>query len=684
MDADKWIAVLKLVVTIGIVTVIGILAYKVITKVMSVVQHDCGDNSTWNDDRSRCESDCKGEGQKYDVNINGCGCDEDYILSPDGLSCTAAVCNIPPNARCPSDSKTGQCYNPNTSKCMTNNSVCPDEQYIKARTVQAAGKLNSNGINFQTPSPLQFENLSKVTINPPLKIQAKEEPANTVYYIDISSTSATGPSLYTLLSEAKSGASPITFDASSDTYTVFGTISDGCCPPGQHYDPKITTGVPCSSICPKGADICPHAPGGCCTLDNPVCGKNKCCAKDGLDTNNYCCDTPLCNGECCQTHECCGSTKDGCNTDGSASGNDMCLTSCKNANGASTVCPRDHICQEVYSDGKISGGCASSALDACWLAQPVHLPHQINLRNDGTKVGNICSDSEGVNHYCVADNESAGDLSYSITYTFDTTNPDCEKIIDTVTDADCAAKAGNVDVTNTTWDPVTKTCVATAKCKDLVTGESELPICVTPTTGTIDTICPLNQQTDDVGMCCKLENNVGTIVYAKGGVRPSDSPMCEVCSGHGDWSSTTSKCTCTNTSQNWLTTPYSGDYCDLVDAKCTNWQGVAGSAPQGSCPLKFNNAITDQIYKGHLSGFTNTDEFIGSKCSKPNKKAISDCTNCKYNETLGCVTTIDITNPQFKLAYEAQAQAKNMTCDLGDGVINVCVTNPPVAGSANT
>lgn len=668
---------LVLVVTGLVIIIYG--AYKAIELVVQNVKHDCKDGSSYNDKRDRCEPKCDGEGQQYDVAQNACDCVDGYTKQADGTCVAGGNCKDGWD-RCPSDG--GVCYDPSNAECI-NGSVCCSACVIPLRTASVQTTLTDTPphvFSYQKGQNATLHNGDEVTIDPKPKYNGKDDTTARYYVVNSNDRGVS------VAASMESGATVLDFDASTSVYTLklVGT-KPTCCPKGQIYNALQKK---CLEKCGGGVDVCPQQTSGCCSTDAPKCDPNgECCTEEDMAADGTCCkDGVPCNGICCRGQQgaaaCCGSASGGCGTGSKEAGKGaICGAECV-INGQKMVCPANATCATyIDKDGTEKGACIDSTVYNNWDDQnPTYSPAEINGKP-------TCMDSEGKVHYCTATADGAAGMTYKTTYNFKSAEHK-----DKVTDIDCAAKAGTVDVYKSVWDPnagENGQCTAYSHCAYKDEGgnwEPHIPLCLTDPKAT-DTVCPLHS--DDIGKCCQREatkNSSGDTVYSgivvmapdgkAAGVRPSDAPDCAMCSGHGSYASGTCTCTTTNT-PGWKNSPYTGDFCEKVDAHCTDWMGADGSHSGGMCP---HMSATPASWGGGMPDFSGLDHismpgtvsptFVGvpgvanpSGCPADGAhlRQYTGGDNMIYDINYNWRTSVESTDP-----IKCQADRANVICVQGD------------------
>ena len=597
-DTSAITSIIKLTIIMCGVIIIGYFGYKAVNAAISNVQHNCGNDKTYSSTRSRCEPTCSDTGQIYDVVSNLCDCKPGYVLQSDG-SCGNPTSCTGKNLPCPPAG--GQCYDPSNATCLgdlicSTDSIIPPRQEVAL--VQLASGSNSvftflssantgytgySGYSGYTgPSTdlgSSFVSGDQVTVWPNLKYNKTDYTTPdgkipTSYYL----INKDGQNVS--LSTSSSGTIALSLDPGDTIYSFTLTGSQPtCCPSGYTWS---STYSECQNICP-GGDICKGATAnGCCPSDSPKCDVNQsCCTADKLSTSGTCCKKEKCGGECCDDDTlCCGTKTGGCGTGSPDPGlGAICGGKCSTATGDIVCATPDEICaSHKNNDSTFSGACVNAKISNNWDATPIYYPPQVNGKNT------CLNPADNKIHYCAATQVIAKDMTYTVTYNY--TDPNTK---DQVTDIDCAAHADNDNVYSTRWDKTAGKngqCVAHCHCGPNTNNGSasdHLPLC-SQLSDDNDIACPL--QPGEIGQCCQRSATSGIIINAPGGIRASDAPDCKLCSGHGTYTfDSVGKCTCDATNNpGWAKSPYTGPYCDIVNAHCTDWMGTGAVNKGGSCP----------------------------------------------------------------------------------------------------
>ena len=628
-------AVIKLVMIVLVVIVISVAAYYSIKAAISAATDASCDAATSHLVGGKCILKCDQPGQYYDPETKQCVCTAGY--TNDGGTCIID-CSSSHMETCGSS-----CYNPASQSCV-NSSPCPFNRIKSTEAVAVVGTLDPPTSSFFITStgPDRPAEGEMVTVSPALL-----DGHGTVIGAGASGPSGglSGPSSYLYyrpdgstqfnLSLTENGPIQSFLASARQSYTVLthpDSASNTCCDVGTFYDP---TKKQCMAACASGT----FCAGACCSGDKPLCGANGiCCAV--VTQDGSCCDEGQvsCGGKCCSGK---------CDTDGQT-----CLTKCEGDN--SIFCANGCV-QYKDSKGTEVFGCLG-ACESNWDDVPTYTP----ARHNGFPV---CSPKGSTDlFYCGTVGATSG-YEYTTIYTNQGKPSAC-------TAADCGKKGGQLGALSTTWDPGTSpdtagsgTCTIVSACNNY------LPAC--------SESCPV--ASGDVGACCDTSTPGAGKLVISAGVRPSDKPACAICSGRGTLNDA-GTCVC-SIPQNWKNSPYSGEFCENVNAHCTDWAGTTGSSTGGMCPgvttiAPFAPRITGgpnvsiNTYAPGVPAPSNsstntfdtaniicvTDPTTGEQtpaecgatfvptgqqgmCAAPSTDP--NCTSCIYNGVAGCIGTTD-------------------------------------------
>lgn len=558
--------ILKAIMGLLIAIIISVGAYYVIKDITkSVNKGDCTAPNKWNDASDRCEPQCDGTASNYDSTSNICVCNTGYTLNSDQVHCDpipGQACPGNPDVmlRCPTTSTDpSSCYDKDQAECI-NNVICANGSIIQKHTIISKATIGTDNFTFVTSdtTPLLVSG-DTVTVSPALNINKVPTTDDTAFTLKmISGTSNSQWNLYS--PTAPSTAQYITFDAPEDPrtqYTFSKVISASCCPAGKRY---VSTANPpaCVATCPSGVDT-KGSSTDCCSTDEPHWGANGiCCSQEHVwlgGNIKYCCEDDLCGTSCCGLLTCDTASK-------------KCVNNC---GGVNCDIAGGHPCVH-WTDtttGAAMQGCSTVATNF-WEPGDTYDPLVQQSHTGDLSYPIYYSDHIGTQVFCATSPEERSQIWRTHTYTADPNQRS------SVTAADCAYKVGEENVISVSWNQDTGVCTG------IMSADANFPIC----TASANSNCPVIPTDAEPGLCCKYDTSsgapVGTLIPS-GGVRGIDTPGCVPCSGRGTYDSASQKCVCTIPT-GWAKSPYTGDFCQFIDAKCTDWKGPGSESPSGMCP----------------------------------------------------------------------------------------------------
>jgi hypothetical protein len=545
-------AVSALLIVIAII-IGSVFAIKAIT---NTARKRC-DIGTWNDGLSKCIPDCPSD-QKYDKVTDACVCPPGFSGEPcvqgceDGSLC-GTIC-IPKGS---------------SAKCIKG-AVCPADRLegIVAGTITATlASPATNQTTFIISSGISLLDGDKLTFTSAGSGALKEGDtlvADKTAFI------------YKAITNGQFSLSPI---AGGDSISFTGTATDNyifsyaennaesCCPAGSVWGKGK-----CSDTCSSGATMC-YVPGvagfSCCT---GVCDEYGICCDIINAPKGLCCDRPCKDS---RYDDMC------CPYDMECRGGDTCMAPC-----GTGWCSDANLCTtHTNLDGSTGSACVNRSCDQYWSSANTTYDPPVSESNGRT----TCRGKDGTSVYYCALGGLAPDAASRKTF-FQIANPSnygqCSV-------ADCAARSDNLSV-KVDYNADTGTCTVEDSC-EYINKEVDHPIGSPLLNSCASTDCPF--QKEDLGACC--QTTTGQIVFSDCVTAADADPDsackdCKTCSGgRGTCTNDTfgigpTKGTCTCTAPicdptSWDSTPFYGDKCQYVSARCTDYKGAEANYPTGMC-----------------------------------------------------------------------------------------------------